>query len=110
VTGWSTFSNIVSVWPDGELDHPHLKSLLERVEKEILHSQNCVRIAMNVFLISTGCYVPVLTEECLRIAGNIGPVKAERYGTACKVPLAADYINKVSSMGRTGQKRKTAKC
>jgi hypothetical protein len=30
--------------------------------------------------------------------------------TACKVPLAVDYIAKVESMKRVGKKRKTAKC
>jgi hypothetical protein len=109
-TGWSTFSNIVSVWPDKELDHQDLKSLLNRVEREIHKAPNRVRYTMNGFIIATGCYVPALKDECLNISGRIGPVKVEMHGTACKVPSAADYINKVSKMGRTGQKRKTAKC
>jgi hypothetical protein len=30
--------------------------------------------------------------------------------TACKVPLATEYIEKCESAGRLGKKRKTAKC
>jgi hypothetical protein len=31
-------------------------------------------------------------------------------GTACKVPGAADYINKVKAHGGLGKKKKTVKC
>jgi hypothetical protein len=31
-------------------------------------------------------------------------------GAACKVPLAAQYIQKVQKRGTIGKKRKTAKC
>jgi hypothetical protein len=110
VTGWSTFSSIVSAWPDDRLDHRNLKSLLQRVERTIHQASNRVRYAMNGFVIAVGCYVPTLMEDCLAIAGNIGPVKVEMHGTACKVPKAADYILKVNKMGRTGQKRKKIKC
>jgi hypothetical protein len=30
--------------------------------------------------------------------------------TACKVPLATEYIEKVEALGRIGQKRKTIRC
>jgi len=31
-------------------------------------------------------------------------------GTACKVPLADEYIDKAIDKGRIGKKRKTARC
>jgi hypothetical protein len=65
---------------------------------------------MNGFVIAVGAYVAPLHEECLAIAGSIGTVKVEMHGTACKVPVATDYILKISKMGRTGQKRKVVKC
>jgi hypothetical protein len=110
VTGWSTFSNIVSVWPDDELDHDHLRSLLDRVVREIHHSPNAVRNLMNGFVICVGCYVTSLKDHALAVASEIGPLQIEKHGKACKVPAAAEYILKVSKMGRTGQKKKTAKC
>ena len=30
--------------------------------------------------------------------------------TACKVPLATEYVAKIEAAGRIGKKRKTAKC
>jgi hypothetical protein len=65
---------------------------------------------MNGFVISAGSYIGPLKDYALEIAGKTGPVKAEMNGTACRVPAAADYIIKVGKMGKTGQKKKTAKC
>ena len=110
VTGWSAYSSIVSVWPDAELDPEHLRSLLQRVAAEIHQAPNHVRLAMNGFIISAGSYVGPLKDYALEIARKTGPVKAEMYGTACRVPTAADYIMKAGKMGKTGQKKKTAKC
>jgi hypothetical protein len=110
VSGWSTLAGIVSVWPDENLDIPYLRSMLHRVEAEIHQAPNRVRYTMNGFVIAMGSYVEPLRDECLTIAGSIGTVKVEMHGTACKVPVATDYILKVSKMGRTGQKRKVIKC
>ena len=110
VSGWSTLACVVSVWPDENLDLPYLRSMLHRVETEIHQAPNRVRYTMNGFVIAVGAYVAPLHEECLAIAGSIGTVKVEMHGTACKVPVATDYILKISKMGRTGQKRKVVKC
>jgi 3-methyladenine DNA glycosylase AlkD len=40
----------------------------------------------------------------------IGAVTVEVDGTACKVPLAVDYIEKNIATGRIGYKKKTARC
>ena len=47
---------------------------------------------------------------CDYVAGKIGKVHVEMGGTACKVPLATAYIDKVESKGRVGKKRKGARC
>ena len=109
-TGWATLSNIVSVWPDAGLDHGQLRVLLARAEQGIHAAPNRVRYAMNGFIIAAGSYVPALKDECLAVSGRIGTVTVDMNGTACKVPSAADYIIKVAKMGRTGQKRTSAKC
>jgi hypothetical protein len=46
----------------------------------------------------------------LAAADRIGPVKVDMDGTACKVPNAAEYIEKVRKRGSIGKKRKTVKC
>ena len=44
------------------------------------------------------------------VAGKIGIVEVNMNGTACKVPFAKDYIQKVVDKQRIGKKRKTARC
>jgi len=108
--GWSTLSSIVAIKQDDELDMAALKKLLKRVEKEIDKAANRVKYTMNGFVISVGCYVTSLTETATATAHKLGQVYVDMGGTACKVPLATDYIDKVADKGRLGKKRKTAIC
>lgn len=108
--GWSTLANWVSLKPDSELDLPVLKKLLARVEKNVHKEQNRVRYTMNNFVIAVGSYVTALNAEAKKVAAKIGEVSVDMGGTACKVPLATEYIAKVESMGRVGKKRKMARC
>lgn len=108
--GWTTYSGIVAIHDDNDLDQQEIRSLLKTVETTIHDAQNRVRYTMNGFVISVGCYVQPLLKEAKRVAKKIGKVSVEMGDTACKVPLATDYIDKVESMGRVGKKRKTIKC
>lgn len=110
VAGWGTLSSVVAVKKDDTLDIPALKSLLERVKTTIHAEPDRVRYKMNGFVIALGSYVSELTDEALRAADEIGIVKVNMGNTACKVPFAPDYINKVATMGRIGKKRKSARC
>jgi hypothetical protein len=65
---------------------------------------------MNGFVIAVGTYVQALTDQALKTAAKMGPVSVDMDGTACKVPLATEYIQKVQKRGAIGKKRKTAKC
>ena len=84
--------------------------LLDTVGKEIHNAQNRVRYTMNGFVISVATYIVGLTEKAKEVANRIGKVSVNMAGTACKVPLAYDYIDKAIDMGRIGKKRKTARC
>ncbi|MEQ8359010.1 MAG: DNA alkylation repair protein [Cytophagales bacterium] len=108
--GWSTLAYYSAVNEDENLDIETYIKLLKRVEKEIHNAQNRVRYAMNGFVISVGTYVTALTEKSKEVAAAIGKVEVELGGTACKVPLASEYIEKVIEKGRIGKKRKTARC
>jgi 3-methyladenine DNA glycosylase AlkD len=110
VSGWATLSSLVSIKDDNDLDIPQLKSLIEDVVKKINAAPNRVKQAMNNFVISVGSYVAPLTDTALNAAAKIGPVKVDVGDTACKIPLATDYINKVKARGTIGKKRKTVKC
>lgn len=108
--GWGTLAYFAAVNNDEKLNIEVYIKLLERIEKEIHEAQNRVRYTMNGFVIAVGSYVKELTEKSKEVAIKIGKVSVDVGGTACKVPLANDYIDKVIAKGRVGKKRKTARC
>ncbi|HJN10581.1 MAG TPA: hypothetical protein QF564_17975 [Pirellulaceae bacterium] len=65
---------------------------------------------MNGFVISVGTYVKPLLKQAKAAAKKIGMVEVDTGDTACKVPLATAYIEKVEAAGRVGKKRKTMMC
>ena len=109
-SGWATLGNIVMTRPNEELDIKALSKLLKRVEKDIHTSQNRVRYTMNGFVIAIASYVKPLTKEAIKTAKMNGKVEVEMGGTACKVPFAPEYIEKVKARGSLDKKKKTAKC
>ena len=109
-SGWATFACLVALKDDAELDLAELKRLLERVQKTIHKQPNRVRYVMNGFVIAVGAYVLPLTERALETGVAIGQVTVDMDGTACKVPSAPEYIQKVQARGALGKKRKTVKC
>ncbi len=108
--GWATLAYFAGVNNDEDLDVEAYSTLLDKVASEVHNAQNRVRYTMNGFVIAIGTYITALTEKSQKIATKIGKVKVEMGGTACKVPLATDYIQKVVDKGSVGKKRKTARC
>ncbi len=108
--GWCTYSGIVAMKPDEELDLGEIQELLNKVVKECNSAQNRVRYSMNAFVIAVGAYVKPLNKQAKVAAKQIGVVSVEMGDTACKVPLASAYIEKIESMGKVGKKRKTIRC
>jgi 3-methyladenine DNA glycosylase AlkD len=108
--GWSTYSSLVSIKDDAELDLDEITSLLERVEKTIDEQPNRVRYCMNGFVIAVGAYVKPLTKLASKTAKAIGKVDVDMNGTACKVPDAIEQIKKMHARGTLGRKRKSARC
>jgi len=108
--GWSTYSAVVSIRPDDELDFDEIRELLKKVETDIDTAPNRVKYCMNGFVISVGSYVKPLLKAAKATAKKIGVVEVDMGDTACQTPLATDMIAKIESMGRVGKKRKTAKC
>ncbi len=109
-SGWSTLANYASLHDDEELDIRQYTSLLQRAETEIHGAQNRVRYCMNGFVIAVGSYIVSLNELAISVGENIGKVDVDMGGTACKVPLAKPYIQKVMDKNRLGKKRKAARC
>ncbi len=110
LAGWATLTSCLSITPDGEVDIPALKKLLVRVAQEIHDAPDDVRYNMNSFVIAAGSFSAPLKEAALKAAKKIGTVEVDMGETSCKIPDATEYIQKVAKMGRTGKKKKSAKC
>lgn len=108
--GWATFASIAAVKQDSEIDAVLYNKLLERVSKTIHKEKNRVRHTMNNFVIAVGGYCTHLSAEAIHIASTIGIVHVDMGGTACKVPDATVYIQKMHARNMLGKKRKTARC
>ncbi len=108
--GWATLASFAAVNPDENLNLETYKSLLKRVENTVHDSKNREGYAMNNFVIATGSYIKELSSLAKETALKIGKVEVNMNGTACKVPLASTYIEKVEKRGSVGKKRKTARC
>ena len=108
--GWATYSNLLSLVPDDQLNKKEIKTLLATVEKEIHQAQNRVKQTMNGFVISVGGYVPELSDMAIETGKRVGVVTVDMDGTACKTPYSPDYIDKIIKRGSLGKKKKTVKC
>lgn len=109
-TGWCTYAGLVALRPDAELDLAEIAGLLDRIAEGIHDAPNRVRYCMNGFVIAVGSYVAPLGARARAVAARYGKVHVDMGGTACKVPDALAYIDKVEARGRIGKKRKTVKC
>lgn len=108
--GWSTLSCLVSLKPDAELPLDELEGRLNLIADSIHHRPNRVRHVMNGFVMSVGCYVLPLAESAWQTARAMGTVSVDMGETSCKVPSAADMIEKVRARGTLGKKKKSVKC
>lgn len=109
-SGWNTIASLVAIKPDAELDVAELRSLIKKIEKEIHNAPNRTRYAMNGCLIAIGGYVVALTDEAQAAAKSIGKVTVYMGDTACKVPGAYDYIQKMIDKDQASKKKKMARC
>ncbi len=108
--GWATYASYLSITPDTDLDLAEIEKLMNRVKAEIGRAANRVKYAMNGFVIAVGGYVAPLTAKAKAVGKAMGTVEVDMGETACQVPDAVAYIEKIEKMGRVGKKRKTAMC
>jgi 3-methyladenine DNA glycosylase AlkD len=107
--GWQTYSSLVAIKEDADLDLAEIKSLLQRVAKSIHLQPNRVKYVMNSFVIAVACHVKPLHQLAVDTANSIGKVSVDLVG-ACKIPFAPDYIKKFEARSEIGKKRKSPKC
>jgi len=107
--GWQTYSSMVAIKEDAELDLAEIKSLLQRVAKSVHQQPNRVKYVMNGFVIAVACRVKPLHKLAVDTANGIGTIAVELVG-ACKIPFAPDQIRKFAARSAIGKKRKSPKC
>ena len=107
--GWQTYSSMVAIKEDADLDLAEIKSLLERVAKSIHQQPNRVKYVMNGFVIAVACYVKPLHKLAVDTANGLGKVAVDLVGD-CKIPFAPDQIKKFEARRAIGKKRKSPKC
>jgi 3-methyladenine DNA glycosylase AlkD len=107
--GWQTYSSMVAIREDTDLDLPEIKSLLERVAKSIHQQPNRVKYVMNGFVIAVACHVKPLHQLALATAKAIGKVEVDLVGS-CKIPSALEQVKKFAARSAIGKKRKSPKC
>lgn len=107
--GWQTYSSMVAIKEDADLDLAEIKSLLKRVANSIHQQPNRVKYVMNSFVIAVACYVKPLHKLAVDTANGIGKVAVDLVG-ACKIPFAPDHIKKFEARSAIGKKRKSPKC
>jgi 3-methyladenine DNA glycosylase AlkD len=108
--GWASLSHTLALTQDEKLDKKQIEALLKRVATNIHQAQNRVRYTMNGFVIAVGSYYLPLKAKAVETAKAIGKVSVDMGGTACKVPDAIEYIDKVHAKGKPGVKKKTVRC
>lgn len=108
--GWSALASIAAIKQDEQLDIPQFSALLKQAKEQVHSAQNRVRYTMNNFIISVAASILPLHKQATEYAKEIGKVKVFMGKTACKVPEAAPYIQKIVERGNLGKKRKSSRC
>jgi 3-methyladenine DNA glycosylase AlkD len=107
--GWQTYSSLVAIKDDAELDLAEIKSLLRRVAKTIQQQPNRVKYVMNGFVIAVACHVQPLHKLAVDTANGLGKIAVDLVGE-CKIPSAPEQIKKFEARSVIGKKRKSPKC
>jgi 3-methyladenine DNA glycosylase AlkD len=107
--GWQTYSSMVAIKEDADLDLAEIRSLLLRVAKTIHQQPNRVKYVMNGFVIAVACFVKPLHKFAVETANRIGKVAVDLVGD-CKIPFAPEQIKKFEARSVIGKKRKSPKC
>ena len=108
--GWQTYSSIVAISDDADLDLAEIKSLLQRAAKAIHQQPDRVKWAMNGFVIAIACYVKPLHRSRSKPPTASGRIAVAPAGKCSTIPFAPESIKKVEARSAIGKKRKSPKC
>ncbi len=108
--GWSVYAGYISHVPESALDVSEVEVLLDTAGETLQNAKNRVRYTMNSFVIAVGGYVESLSQKAVKMAEKLGKVEVYLGNTACKVPAAPEYIEKMRARGSFGKRQKAVRC
>lgn len=108
--GWSTYSSLLSITADEEIDTDLIRILMDRAAKHVHDNENRVSYTMNGFVLAAGAFVESLTGKAMNLGEQIGKVEVYMGETNCKVPEIKPYLTKMIDKGYIGKKKKMARC
>lgn len=108
--GWACLASVLALEQVPQPTSSELQVLLDRVRVDLPTAPNRVRYCMNNFVIAVGVWSETMTAPAKACAQALGTVKVNMGDSACKVPGAIPYIEKIEAMGRIGHKRKRVLC
>jgi 3-methyladenine DNA glycosylase AlkD len=102
--GWNLVSHLAM--HDAEKPDSDFEPLIQTIEDNIHESQNRVRYAMNMAMISIGIYRQSLRTQVLEAGKRIGTVEVDHGETSCETPDIVQYIKKTIDRQRKKSKQK----
>lgn len=78
-----------------KLDTVDLRTLVDRIERELPHADPLIQDAMNRCLVEIAVSYPEFTEEGLALGERLGVYKEVKVAKGCTSPYAPDWINAV---------------
>ena len=108
--GWQTYSSMVAIKEDADLDLTEIKSLLQRAAKSIHQQPDRIKCVMNSFVIAVACHVKPLHPLAVQTANGIGKVAVEPARGCGTIPFAPERIKNFEARSAIGKKRKSPKC
>lgn len=108
--GWASLGAHLLYAKRPDIDEELFSKMLDHVSENIHGESDRVKYTMNGFVIALGGAEPELYQRCLEKAKSIGKVEVFMGETACKVPFAPDYLEKMNAMGKIGNRKRTVKC
>lgn len=91
--GWSLTAERIAKSPEG-LD---MKSLLDRIEEELVQAAPLEQWTMNCALVEIGIHVPKLRKRALKIGETLGVYRDFPTSKGCTSPFAPCWINEMVS-------------
>lgn len=106
--GWATYTSLITLKPNEDLNIPEIESNLDTILGVIHSEREEVKYQMNYHVIAIGGYIPALRDKAKDYGEQIGKVSVDMGNTACKVALIKPYIEKMEARGI--KKKKQARC